>query len=104
MVVMGVMGEMGGLGIDRYARNTIGEAGRQILNLNLNFQSSIPYYLEEIGVDVGEKDGAEAFDLDYDMTVFADALHVALLSLEDAAGDADVLSGFEVFAVVDFAA
>lgn len=52
----------------------------------------------------GEKDCAESFDLDDDVTVLFHALHEADLPFEDAAGDAHLLPFFEVFLFVDFTA
>ena len=55
-------------------------------------------------MDEGEHYGADAFDLDDDVFVAADALDVAFVAGEDAAGDADALSAAEVGFVEDLAA
>ena len=60
--------------------------------------------LEEVGVDVGEHDGAEAFDLGDDVFVFFDALDGAFVAFVEAADDADALSGFVIGFGEDFTA
>lgn len=57
--------------------------------------------LEEVGVDEGEHEKADAFDADYDVAVAGDADHGAFVAGEEAAGDADALVGTEAAAVVD---
>ena len=56
---------------------------------------------EEVGVDEGEEDHADAFDFNEDLFVFFDALDVAFVALVEAAGYADVLVGPEFMAGVD---
>ena len=46
---------------------------------------------EEVGVDEGEEDEADAFDLDHDVFVFLDSLNVAFVAFVVAAGDAHFL-------------
>lgn len=60
--------------------------------------------LEEVGVDVGEEDQADAFDLDGDVAVAGYADHGAFVAGEDAAGDADALRGSEVAYIIYLAA
>lgn len=52
--------------------------------------------MEEVGVDVGEEDEADAFDADYDVFGFLHADHVSGVALEGTAGDSHVLVGFEI--------
>lgn len=47
-------------------------------------------WLEEVGVDEGEHDEADAFDADDDVLVLFYALDVAFAAGEEASGDADV--------------
>lgn len=56
--------------------------------------------LEEVGVDEGEEEDADAFDLDGDVAVARYAHHRAFVAGEDAAGDADALRGLEVVDVI----
>lgn len=60
--------------------------------------------VEEVGVDVGEEDQADAFDLDGDVAVAGHADHGAFVAGEDAAGDADALRGSEVAHIIYVAA
>ena len=60
--------------------------------------------MQEVGVDEWEEDGAEAFDFYYYVAILFDSLHVALLTLEGAAGDAHFHALFEIGLAVDFAA
>lgn len=55
-------------------------------------------------MDEGEGDGADAFDLDYDVAVALDAAHVAAVAGEGAGDDFYGLAGVEVGAVVYLAA
>ena len=55
-------------------------------------------------MDVGEHDGAEAFDLGDDVFVFFDALDGAFVAFVEAADDADALSGFVIGFGEDFTA
>ncbi len=55
-------------------------------------------------MDEGEEDGAEAFDADGDVLVFLDALDVAFVASEGAAGDPHALACPEIFFAVDGAA
>ena len=55
-------------------------------------------------MDEWEGDGADAVDLNYDMTVVADAAHIAGIALEHAGGDAHSLAGSEVRLAVDLTA
>lgn len=60
--------------------------------------------LEEVGVDEGEEEDADAFDLDGDVAVARHAHHRAFVTGEDAAGDAHTLRGSEVVDVIHAAA
>ena len=55
-------------------------------------------------MDEGEEDEADAFDADYDVAVFADALHASFVAFEGSGGHADALAFAEVAFAVDFAA
>lgn len=58
---------------------------------------------EEVRVDVGEEDEADAFDGDDNVTVFAHSLHGACVALIDSAGDSYSLPGGVVGLGVYFA-
>lgn len=55
-------------------------------------------------MDEGEGDGADTFDLDYDVAVALDAAHVAAVACKGSGDDFYGLAGMEVGAVVDFTA
>ncbi len=60
-------------------------------------------WLEEVGVDEGEEHHADAFDLDDDVFVFADALDEAFVAFEGTAGDTHFLVLSEIFFGEDLA-
>lgn len=59
---------------------------------------------EEVGVDEGEGDGADAFDLYYYVAVALDTAHVAAVAGKGAGDHFNGLPGVEVGAVVDLTA
>lgn len=75
----------------------------QYLILHCSARGSV-HGLEEVGVDEGEEEDADAFDLDGDVAVARHAHHRAFVAGKDAAGDADALSGVEVANVIYAAA
>lgn len=58
-------------------------------------------FFEEVGVDEGEGDGAEAFDLDDDVLVAADAAGVAFVAGKRSADHAKSVADLEFFFAVD---
>ena len=61
------------------------------------------YPFQQIGVDEGEHDHADAFDFDYHMLVFTNTLHIAFHALVGAACDPYMLVFLEIPVVVYFA-
>ena len=57
--------------------------------------------LEEVGVDEGEHQQADAFDAHYHVLVLFHALNVAFVALKRPSDDPDVLAGLEVGLVED---